>query len=231
MPKIHWIAYLWPGLCRLWDRGSWAGLAVAVGFTVLANSLLLATLVYRDWMATDVQLAGYAMLAVIWLLAWWESRWDRRREALESSADSPPENLPVDKRSAKRAQQREEWFCEAQQCYLRGDWVAAEQKLLQLLKQDAKDVESRLMLATLWRHQRRDEEALRQLDQLERLEAASEWKYEIAVEREAVLDKKLADEKQDAPQEHLDNTSRENTNSEDTNENTPTEDTDRRMAA
>jgi tetratricopeptide (TPR) repeat protein len=217
---------------------------VAVGFTVLANSLLLATLVYRDWMAQNVQLAGYAMLTAIWLLAWWESRADRRREAAVSSQDDQPETLPIDKRSARRAEQREQWFREAQHSYLRGDWVATEQQLLKLLKQDAKDAESRLMLATLWRHQGRSDEALRQLDRLERLEAASEWKYEIAVEREAVLGKKLADEKQDAPLEHVEDINRENTNkdiNEDINEDTPTEDTptedtptedtDRRMAA
>jgi thioredoxin-like negative regulator of GroEL len=74
-------------------------------------------------------------------------------------------------------------FREAQTRYLENDWVAAEQLLLKLLKQDARDVEGRLMLATLWRHQGRREEALRQLDRLGRLEAADKWRDEIAAER------------------------------------------------
>ena len=207
---------------------------MAVGFTVLANSLLLATLVYRDWMARDVQLTGYAMLTAIWLLAWWESRADRVREAAVSSEDGQPVSLPVDKRAQQRAEQREQMFRESQHSYLRGDWVETEQKLLKLLKQDAKDIESRLMLATLWRHQGRSDEALRQLDRLERLEAASEWKYEIAIERETVLNEKLDKAKQDAPTERHPAINNEATNeatNEETNENTPTEDTDRRMAA
>ncbi len=210
-PKMHWTAYLWPGLSRLWVRGSWAGLAVAVGFTVLANTLLMATLVYSDWMAVNVQLGGYAMLALIWMLAWWESRADRRRDGADSSEDGQSEISPVDQREEERDQK----FREMQQCYLRGDWVATEQRLLLLLKQDARDVESRLMLATLWRHQGRDEEAIRQLDRLERLEAASPWQYEIEAERKAI--KKNHDAPPEQDQVH--------------NEDISTDETDRRMAA
>ena len=42
------------------------------------------------------------------------------------------------------------------------------------------------MLATLWRHQQRSAEALRQLDRLERLEAAAKWQHEITAERAAI---------------------------------------------
>lgn len=206
---------------------------MAVGFTALANTLLLATLVYRDWMAANVQLTGYGLLVVIWLLAWWESRADRRQDLADSSADGQSETPPVDKQEEKR----DEWFREAQQCYLRGDWVAAEQKLLRLLKQDTRDIESRLMLATLWRHQGRGEEALRQLDRLERLEAASEWQYEIAAEREALTNQKQTRKNRDAPPERVetidDNDVDDNDKNTDEiiNENTPTDDTNRPMAA
>ena len=81
--------------------------------------------------------------------------------------------------AAEVDQQRDQLFHEAQRLYLKNDWVRTEQFLLKLLKQDARDVESRLMLATLWKHQGRKAEALRQLDRLERLEAASHWQLEI----------------------------------------------------
>jgi len=206
---------------------------VAVGFTALANTLLLATLVYRDWMAANVQLTGYGLLVVIWLLAWWESRADRRQDLADSSSDGQSETPPVDKQEEKR----DEWFREAQQCYLRGDWVAAEQKLLALLKQDTRDVESRLMLATLWRHQGRGEEALRQLDRLERLEAASEWQYEISAEREALTNQKQTKKNQDALPERVETIDSNDVDDHDKNtdeifnENTPTDDTNRPMAA
>ena len=81
---------------------------------------------------------------------------------------------------------RDQWFRQAQATYLASDWVKTEQLLLKLLKQDARDVEARLMLATLWKHQQRGKEALRQLDRLERLEAADRWRHEIATLRKAI---------------------------------------------
>jgi len=211
--KLHWTAYLWPGLPLLWNRGSWAGLAVAVGFTVIANGLLLATLVYTEWLTDNVRRIGLGVLAVVWLLSWWQSRGER----VHGSTGATEEPLAEGSRSDPLAEQRDEWFREAQHRYLENDWVATEQLLLKLLKQDARDVESRLMLATLWRHQGRGEEALRQLDRLERLEAASSWKYEIKAEREAI-----AGTRSDDSAEINDNL--------DDNE-TPSDDTSRPMAA
>ncbi|MCA9231228.1 MAG: hypothetical protein KDA57_11285 [Planctomycetales bacterium] len=196
-PKLHWTAYLWPGLPQLWVRGSWAGLAVAVGFTALANILLLASLLYTEWLAGDLRLVGAGTLAAVWLLALWQNRAERLRSLPDLADQTAPEGDSVQPPS-----ERDEWFREAQQCYLRDDWVAAEQHLLKLLKCDARDIESRLMLATLWRHQGRGEEALRQLDRLERFEAAETWKYEIAAERDAIAaaarrDELAADNQQD----------------------------------
>ncbi len=181
-PKMHWTAYLWPGLPHLWMRGSCAGLAVAVGFTALANTMLLASFVYRQWITGDALWIGYWALAVTWLLALWQSLAVRRESIAEASADESSEVAA----SEEKRSQLDQMFREAQQRYLESDWVAAEQLLLKLLKHDARDVESRLMLATLWRHQGRHDEALRQLDRLERLEAADKWRHEIAAEREQI---------------------------------------------
>ena len=155
---------------------------MAVGFTALANTLLLATLVYREWMSAEVLQAGYVALVLVWSLAWWESRSLRHMP----KADSPGDDVSGGQGAPRKREVRDQKFRQAQQSYLAGDWVATEQSLLKLLKQDARDVESRLMLATLWRHQGRGEEALRQLDRLERLENASKWQFEIDKEREAI---------------------------------------------
>ena len=37
MGKMPWGTYLWPGLSLIWRDGSWLGLAIAVGFTALAE--------------------------------------------------------------------------------------------------------------------------------------------------------------------------------------------------
>ena len=177
---MHWTTYLWPGLPSLWLRGSWAGLVVAVGFTALANVLLLATLVYREWISSDALWIGYGALTLVWLLAWWQSRWERRAVL----ADAAGEDTPLSPGAEKKRNRQEELFREAQRKYIESDWVAAEQLLLKLLKSDSRDVEGRLLLATLWRHQGRTQEAARQLQRLERLESAQDWQREIAAERE-----------------------------------------------
>jgi hypothetical protein len=161
---------------------------VAVGFTVLANTMLLASLVYREWITGDALWIGYSALAVTWLLALWQSLAVRRGSIAEAAADESSEPAP----SEEKRSQLDQIFREAQQRYLESDWVATEKLLLKLLKRDARDVEGRLMLATLWRHQGRHEEALRQLDRLERLEAAEKWQHEIAAERQQLEPKTIA---------------------------------------
>ena len=187
--KIHKTAYFWPGLPQLWIRGSWAGLLVAVGFTVLANVLLLATLVFGEWLSIETRLIGTGVLAVVWLLARWQSRTERQADSIAATYATTNEEATDEEEveaEARPPAERDLLFRQAQGHYLSNDWVATEQVLLKLLKQDARDVESRLMLATLWRHQGRGAEALRQLDRVERLEAAENWQHEIAAERLAI---------------------------------------------
>ena len=175
-PKLHWSAYLWPGLPQLWTRGSWAALALAVGFTALANALAAATLVWDEWLPAKARGIAYGVMAGVWVLAWLESRADWRRLLAEWSAG---EAAKVD-----QVEQSDRWYREAQAAYLTGDWVSAEQTLQRLLTQDPRDAEARLMLATLWRHEGRRDAASEQLDRLELLETAAPWRHEIAQERE-----------------------------------------------
>lgn len=179
-PRLHWCAYLWPGLPQVWLRGSWVGLVLAVGFTAIANVLLAATLVWDEWLPVRGRWIGLGGLAVIWIVAWIEGRaewrrliatWKEGAEAADSRSD------PV----------REQGYREAQTAYLAGDWVSAERRLLELLRYDARDAEARLLLATLWRHENRHNAALEQLAILERLETAASWGFEIAAERERMI--------------------------------------------
>jgi hypothetical protein len=188
-PKLPKIAYFWPGLPQLWLRGSWAGLVIAVGFTALVNLLVLATCVFTEWIPFEYHLGGGALVAASWVAGWWQCRRAESVQAMptpantESSGDKSDTSasaLPV----GQTIDRGEQLYRDAQQAYLRGDWVAAEQGLLKLLKIDDRDAEARLMLATLWRHQGRHREAVRQLDKLSRLETADRWQNEIAVERQ-----------------------------------------------
>lgn len=179
--KLPKIAYFWPGLPQLWLRGSWAGLVIAVGFTALVNVLILATCVFHEWIPSEYLLGGYGVVAVSWLVGWWQCR---RQASYEVAATEKGDEQASETPSVGLgAEPREQLYRDAQRVYLQGDWVAAEQLLLKLLKLETRDAEARLMLATLWRHQGRHREALRQLDKLSRLEAADPWQNEIAVER------------------------------------------------
>ena len=166
--------FLWPGLPQLWQHGSWAGLTLALGFIGLANLLVLTTFVWIEWMPQRVRLAGWVLLAAVWIVAWIAQR---RRET-ESSSNS---ELDVSDRAAGAIHDGR--LMEAQTHYLRGQWVEAERLLVDMLSKHADDAEARLLLATLCRHQERVDEAADHLNALERREAAQRWRFEIAQER------------------------------------------------
>ena len=73
--------------------------------------------------------------------------------------------------------------------YLKGNWFEAERTLGRLLEVRPRDVEARLLLATLLRHNGRLNEALEQLARLELLEDARRWAREIEVEREVIAER------------------------------------------
>ena len=74
-------------------------------------------------------------------------------------------------------------FREALSEYLQRSWFEAERILVRLLHLYPRDVEARLLLATLLRHTRRYQEGLDQLTRLELLRDAERWALEIASEK------------------------------------------------
>jgi len=163
---------------------------------------MVATLVWTEWMGPEARQIGFGVLVVLWTLAWLESLADWSRYLAEwkagDLADQQCAEAEVPGAVGSAGTMREEGakerfeerndrlFREAQRQYLIGDWVRCEQLLRQLLKRDKRDIEARLMLATLWRHLDRAEEAARQLHRLEQFEAAAPWSHEIAREFDAI---------------------------------------------
>jgi predicted Zn-dependent protease len=92
-------------------------------------------------------------------------------------------------------------FEEAQAQYLQGNWFEAEALLLDLLDKFPKDAEALLLLIGVLRHTQRWQPALRRLDQLQSLDTAAGWHFEIIRERqivekrfrEAILEPQTAD--------------------------------------
>ena len=71
----------------------------------------------------------------------------------------------------------EDLFNQAVDLYLKGDYYQVERLLCKLLDKDARDLDARLMLATLLRHTGRFDEASKQLDQL----ALLRWGRKVGV--------------------------------------------------
>lgn len=167
MGRMPWATYLWPGLPRLCTDGTWSSLVVAVGFGCLVNLALMATLLWSElltpWVRNLVCVAAALMSAGSVLLSYGR---DRRRPSRPGKA--------------------EETFREALDHYLKGNWFESEQLLRGLLARSARDLDARLMLATLLRHTGRLDEAERELDRIERFDGCEKWELELAAERESL---------------------------------------------
>lgn len=176
MGRMPYLAYLWPGLPTILATGSWVGLAWAATFGVLVNLLIVATFWWPELMAVHTRNGTWVATIVFWAGATIATQ--RSLRALHLEEDLPGEPT----------------FADATRLYLRADWFGAEQILTGLLRRNPRDVEAGLMLATLWRHTGRTEEALRQLDRLELLDGARRWSFEIHQERKCLRNPPVASE-------------------------------------
>ena len=158
---------LWPGLALLWVRGSWWGLAGALGFTVIGNLLLTASWMWTEWFGPSTLLTGWTLFGVTWIFSTFIALWKWSEWV-----------GPVERENS------EDLFPLAQAQYLKGDWYEAESILGRLIQLDPLDIESHLMLASIYRRTERVELARRTLKYLERLEDSHQWLLETRLERE-----------------------------------------------
>jgi hypothetical protein len=166
MRRLAWATYLWPGLPQLWCCGLLSGLVLAMGFAVVLNLLLLASLVWVELLTPFHLRLGWTALGCLWLGSAGFSAWMGPRGV------APP-----------RAISAEGLFREALSEYLQGNWFEAERALASLMRLSPRDVEGRLLLATLLRRTLRLPEASEQLARLELLRDAHIWSLEIGSEK------------------------------------------------
>ncbi len=157
---------LWPGLPAAWLLGVSRSLLIALVYSWSICGLLLATFVWPDWIAVS-------MLRMLWLaaIATWIGA------AFRNCLRLPGMLATCDTVSAQA-------LVDAQQEYLRGNWFEAEASLLEVLHQHPRDAEAMLLLAGILRRTGRFQPALRRLGQLELLETAASWHFEIQREKE-----------------------------------------------
>jgi hypothetical protein len=163
---MPWATYLWPGLPQVWRRGAWPALGLALGFAVLLNLMVVASLVWTELLPSPLRKGAWTAIAVVWVGSGIVARWRARGEVPRESGS-----------------QRRDPYGEVTEQYLKGNWFEAECALAGLVRRDPRDVDAGLMLATLYRHTGRLDEAARQLDHIERFDEAAKWVLEIDRER------------------------------------------------
>lgn len=177
--RLHWAAYLWPGLPHLWVRGSLAGLTLALAFSVLLNVLVLATAVWPAWLEPRLKFACGITAFGLWIAALVETRGELRRLAAEREAAKPTDDIaPI-----TESPPSDELLTSAQTYYLRGDWPEAERLLRRAIRHDSDDFEARFWLVSVLRNAGRLRQAERLLRRAERRDAAQAWRREIEDER------------------------------------------------
>jgi hypothetical protein len=174
MPKCHWMMFLWPGLPRLWMRGSWTSLIVAILAAAALGTALVLSFGWSELLGPNARMALWGSLGAVWFTA--AAIAVARRKALTPTAET----------TAPQA----EHFSQALECYLQGDWFQAERKLAEDLAYNERDIESRLLLATMLRRLRRFDEAERHLNLLVKLDGAEKWELEIGHERQRIAEGK-----------------------------------------
>jgi len=171
MQKDNWVIFVWPGLPQIWTRGSWSGLAVAVLATVWLIAVMAGSFGWSELIAPGIRNGLWISLAAMWLGA-----------AIISAVKMQYQT------AAQTAESCDNPFGRANDLYLRGDYYQAERLLKKLLDRNGRDLEARLMLATLLRHTGRIDEAADQLDRLRLFDGAEKWELEIYRERELLAE-------------------------------------------
>jgi len=166
------LLYFWPGLPSVWIGGAWSGLILAVGFGLLLNWALVSTFVWTELVGPLAKQGIWLGVAVVWsgavLMAAWQS--------------VPPRGASID--ASNLGLFSGDWFSEARDRYLAGDWIQTELLIERGLGSQPDDVEARLLKATMLRRSGRLPEAASQLTRLAGLPGAAKWELEIQRERE-----------------------------------------------
>jgi hypothetical protein len=85
-------------------------------------------------------------------------------------------------------QRGDDLMSEVHEYYLQRNWFEAEKRLKRMIRRNPRDVDARLILASVLRRSDRPEDAASQLDRLERIEGIDRWRWEIDRERRILDD-------------------------------------------
>ncbi len=173
----------WPGLPGLWFRGYMSSLLLAVGFSILLNMALVSSFLWPWSLGETFPIFAWPVIFLIWMTS------------AAVAYKCLPDLMSVRKiPSQDDSQVSDTLFIHAQREYLGGHWTEAEILLRRCLSGNPRDIEARLLLATLLRHDRRLDEATEMLDEVLKFDESANWMFEIR--REQMLIELIADHEQ-----------------------------------
>lgn len=172
IPRIA--SHFWPGFRKAWDRMDHQAAIVAIFF---AWCSIFVGLNYFYWSQWYPNWLANSLLAVLVLTAAAHGI----RPLLMGVHPS------VSQLNADLASQVDLRFRLAQESYLQGDYFQAEQYLLKNLEVNEVDIESALLLSSVYRRAGKFVDAMETLNQLLLREDARRWEGEILIEKERVI--------------------------------------------
>lgn len=178
----------WPGLARLWTKGDWSSLWIAIGFSLLVNLTLVSTFVWPQLLGDSFPAVAWPLILVVWIASAFVAY--RSLPELLSIGSAPDViDLTTD----------DTLFIQAQAEYLNGSWAEAEQLLARQLERNPRDVQARLLLATLYRHTRRLKPAREQMIEIKKFDESIHWEFEIQREIQLIELIEKQDPNEDEP--------------------------------
>ncbi len=158
-----------PGYRRAWNQADATSLLMAIGFSWFTCWLLIATFVWREWFPGWIVTSAWVVFAAL-------VGGTMIKNVL--IGDLPEQNT---------RQLRDENLAAAQASYLQASYFEAEKLLSDNLSKQPGDIESALLLISVYRRTGRWDQALEGIQQLQRREMAVRWGAEIALEKELCL--------------------------------------------
>ena len=183
MQRARWLTCCWPGMARLWLKGHWSGLFTALLFAGLLNLALASQYIWPELLPPPLAWSLWLGVAGFWIHGLVQSVRQFPRlaakgptallAARESRDGSPPDD------DIHPEMYNSDLFETAQQEYLKHNWYEAETLLRKILLDCDTDINARMTLAALYRHNGRLKEAQVELSRAARCDGSDEWAFEI----------------------------------------------------
>jgi hypothetical protein len=171
-PRIA--SYFWPGYRKAWDQLDQQSAMVAILFAWTAIFVSFNLFYWPEWFPG--WLVKLTTIALVFTSLGHGTKGILFGESV-SKAQFSKDSLEEAERS----------FRLAQESYLQGSYFEAEQHLLKNLAINESDIESALLLASVYRRSGKFQESLDTLSQLQLKERSARWAAEILVEKEKVV--------------------------------------------